>query len=610
MMVVMLIMSIALACMAPVMTTKMKADRERALANTSPWNWAQNNTDAYFGLEAMQTAMIGQDTKGAAEDAKLIIHNNDESVRDMILFKHNGDVLGRLRMNGNSLLLGSLTAGTELGTDTIAIGRNINASGNTSVAINGNVSEVNTTAINATASADSSTAIGRSAVASGANSIALGVNSQVQVENSVAIGGTSNVQGAGAVALGWRANASSNHSVSIGYLANSHEHYMSDNGINSIAIGAGAQAQADDTIAIGADTYTGSQAGSIAIGTNVKTGGDGPNIAIGFGAMGERTTYERYGGNNVVIGHQAAPTLTASDNVIIGSNTNGSGESVVIGSNAQGGSRNVVIGNGAKHLSNALLGGGNVTIGYGAQNEANGVLIGDRLTLKDSAAVAIGGSAAGYKAIAIGGTASASYSVAIGGHANEASGRDSIAIGSLTKATATDTIAIGDWAEADSEGAIAIGNNVHARAKNCIIIGHGMSSTVSDTIHLVAANTDVTGTLQLSKSPVISSDRRLKFVDKEFTSGLDKIRQIKPFNYTFKKDETKTPRVGVIAQDLMKIFPNAVTKGADGFFSIRMEDMFYAVINAVKELDSRVSRLEKENKELRARLEKLEAKLK
>ena len=92
-----------------------------------------------------------------------------------------------------------------------------------------------------------------------------------------------------------------------------------------------------------------------------------------------------------------------------------------------------------------------------------------------------------------------------------------------------------------------------------------------------------------------------------------------------KKDPDKTPRVGVMAQDLQKIFPNAVFKGDDGFLRIRMEDMFYAVVNAVKELDSkiealknqeiltlknRVDKLEKENKALEKRLSELEKKLK
>ena len=106
------------------------------------------------------------------------------------------------------------------------------------------------------------------------------------------------------------------------------------------------------------------------------------------------------------------------------------------------------------------------------------------------------------------------------------------------------------------------------------------------------------------------SDRRLKYVGKENTSGLDKIRQLKVFNYTFKKDAKKEQHVGVIAQDLQKIFPNAVKKGADGFLTIRMEDMFYAVINAIKELDAKYQAQEKRINELEKRIEKLEAKVK
>ena len=89
------------------------------------------------------------------------------------------------------------------------------------------------------------------------------------------------------------------------------------------------------------------------------------------------------------------------------------------------------------------------------------------------------------------------------------------------------------------------------------------------------------------------------------------------FNYTFKKDKNKTPHVGVIAQDLQKVFPDAVTKGEDGFLRIRLEDMFYALVNAVKELDAKVTKLiEQENskdkkiKELEPRIERLEKALK
>ena len=64
--------------------------------------------------------------------------------------------------------------------------------------------------------------------------------------------------------------------------------------------------------------------------------------------------------------------------------------------------------------------------------------------------------------------------------------------------------------------------------------------------------------------------------------------------------------MGVIAQDLQKVFPDAVKKGVDGFLTIRFEDMFFAMINAIKELDSRITALEKENQELKTRLKQLE----
>lgn len=61
---------------------------------------------------------------------------------------------------------------------------------------------------------------------------------------------------------------------------------------------------------------------------------------------------------------------------------------------------------------------------------------------------------------------------------------------------------------------------------------------------------------------------------------------------------------------MQKVFPDAVKKGKDGFLTIRFEDMFFAMINAIKELDTRLTALEKENQELKARIERLESNLK
>ena len=59
MMVVLLIMSIILAAMAPVMTTRDSSMRD----NSSPWKWTDDRADTYFGLGDTQTAMIGQKEK-------------------------------------------------------------------------------------------------------------------------------------------------------------------------------------------------------------------------------------------------------------------------------------------------------------------------------------------------------------------------------------------------------------------------------------------------------------------------------------------------------------------------------------------------------------------
>ena len=81
--------------------------------------------------------------------------------------------------------------------------------------------------------------------------------------------------------------------------------------------------------------------------------------------------------------------------------------------------------------------------------------------------------------------------------------------------------------------------------------------------------------------------------------------------------------MGVIAQDLRKIFPNSVTKDENGYLNIRWDEMFYASINAIKELDkkiialakrattveSQIAQLEDENNSLKLQVENLSARI-
>lgn len=91
-----------------------------------------------------------------------------------------------------------------------------------------------------------------------------------------------------------------------------------------------------------------------------------------------------------------------------------------------------------------------------------------------------------------------------------------------------------------------------------------------------------------------TSDLRLKENISENTEAIEKILLLEPYNYTYKSDKNNTPQVGVIAQDLEKVFPTAVSSDKDGYKNIRWDEVFFVNINAVKSLDKSVSALDKE----------------
>lgn len=87
------------------------------------------------------------------------------------------------------------------------------------------------------------------------------------------------------------------------------------------------------------------------------------------------------------------------------------------------------------------------------------------------------------------------------------------------------------------------------------------------------------------------SDIRLKENITDNNDGLDYIAKLMPYNYVYKNDEHKTPQVGVMAQDLEKVFKNSVTVGKDGYLRIRWDEMFYATINSIKALNSKLEKI-------------------
>ncbi len=161
--------------------------------------------------------------------------------------------------------------------------------------------------------------------------------------------------------------------------------------------------------------------------------------------------------------------------------------------------------------------------------------------------------------------------------------------------------------------------NTGRALRECLVEGalfDGYFGCVTEKIETFQAQND-------TRTCPTSSDARLKNIAGDNTAGLDEINKLQVYNYTYKADKSQTPHVGVMAQDLKKVFPNAVKKGSDGYYRIRLEDMFYAMVNSVKELtkkkdelntltvdyiDAPLSELEKQNADIKAQNDLLKQK--
>ena len=94
------------------------------------------------------------------------------------------------------------------------------------------------------------------------------------------------------------------------------------------------------------------------------------------------------------------------------------------------------------------------------------------------------------------------------------------------------------------------------------------------------------------------SDSRLKQNIKDFNKGLDVIDNIQVREFEYKNQPDKK-RVGVIAQEMLDVYPEAVTKDENGMHMFNASDMIFLLINSVKEL-------KKENKILLNRIVEIE----
>ena len=443
----------------------------------------------------------------------------------------------------------STSSGAALSTASVAVGLKASAKGNTTIAIGTNAKVKNSKqgiAIGGGAADNDG------AIVEGDQSIAIGGNTYAKGDASIVIGGddtdnansrtvdytdirtgnivSANLQtavqqltgvnlgnprwttadaGHASVTLGMKAH-SGNASIAIGTAADAKTRLSGTTDVtNAVAIGTGAKANRDNSIALGGGSTTdlaGTKQTSYTLPSGVVASWEGgkdtlPGDVVSFGSKG----YERQLKNvapgevsatstDAINGSQLAAIANELSHKYVSINSNDTpnkdntgakaNNSIAIGPNAstdKAATSSLAIGDGAN-----TTGRSTVALGVSAQaTSANATALGANSIASEDDTVAVGhgakatdGNASAFGADAI---ASNIESTAIG-HGTAASGASSTALGSRAKAAGTAGVGIGMLANATKDYSIAIGGESSSTADNSIAIGRKSSVSENDGI--------------------------------------------------------------------------------------------------------------------------------
>ncbi|WP_254560986.1 tail fiber domain-containing protein [Dyadobacter diqingensis] len=134
------------------------------------------------------------------------------------------------------------------------------------------------------------------------------------------------------------------------------------------------------------------------------------------------------------------------------------------------------------------------------------------------------------------------------------------------------------------------------------------NATVGEMINFSVGGNGV-GTITHTTTSVqynTTSDQRLKENIHATKFGLEALKTVKVYDYNFKADSKKKLSTGVLAQELHKVYPQAVTVGgADAKanpWQVDYSKLVPMLVKSVQELNEKVESLEKEKAQLSAEL--------
>jgi hypothetical protein len=155
------------------------------------------------------------------------------------------------------------------------------------------------------------------------------------------------------------------------------------------------------------------------------------------------------------------------------------------------------------------------------------------------------------------------------------------------------------------------GRSGNARASQ-ISIGENASNQGQVDVYSSGANADVSGGVRLSNGATSwssISDIRLKNVVSSFNNALSDVSSLEAFRFTWINDENATPQVGLSAQSVQAVLPEAISSGTPisasedddtEYLSVRYTEVIPLLVAALQESKQRIETLEAEVTALKA----------
>jgi hypothetical protein len=258
-----------------------------------------------------------------------------------------------------------------------------------------------------------------------------------------------------------------------------------------------------------------------------------------------------------------------------------------------GGYASVASGDTSVALGNSAQATGTFSYSIGHSSEANG---------DNSVALGFFNKSDGQNATAIGrGNLATGETATATGQFTSASGKFSLSSGLYSNASGTTSVALGNNTIADGYGTLATGyfNTANAnpqadsfdQSNTAFVIGNGTSQNRSNAFKVL-----FDGTTTIAGDLSINSDARLKANIVSLGATLSKLLQIDGKSYTIKKDKREKQKIGLLAQDIEKVFPELVSE-SNGIKSVNYQGLVPVLINALKEQEEKIK--SQENKLLK-----------